>query len=84
MITSRKELSFYKQADRMMNRGEFTPSFQTRLKQILFKDKIIDYLVSMRKYAFYKNTPPSSSCLRQFTSLRSAFIERDLNVWVLD
>lgn len=58
MIKTRKECCFYIMADRMMNRGVFTPNIRTRLRQLLFKDRIMDYLVCMRRYAYYKNTPP--------------------------
>ena len=67
MIKSRKECCFYIMADRMMNRGVFTLSIWTKLKQLLFKDRIMDYLAYMRRYAYYKNTPPSLSCSHLFT-----------------
>lgn len=53
MIHSKKELDFYIKADYMMNRGYFKPSFKQRLKNILFPDYIMQYLIAMRKVAYY-------------------------------
>ena len=36
-----------------MNRGYFKPSFKQRLKNILFPDYIMQYLIAMRKVAYY-------------------------------
>ena len=55
MIYSKKELDFYIKADYMMNRGYFKPSFKQRLKNILFPDYIMQYLIAMRKVAYYSN-----------------------------
>lgn len=48
-ITSRKELNFVIKADYMMNRGYFTPSILTKIKNLLMPDYIMNYLVLMRK-----------------------------------
>ena len=54
-ITSKKQLKFFIAADRMINRGHFKVSISDRIKQILFPDDIMTYLVVMRKTSFYKN-----------------------------
>ena len=53
MIRTKKELEFYIMADRMMNRGYFKPSFMQKIKNILFPDYTMQYLVAMRKLAYY-------------------------------
>ncbi len=53
-IRSKKELEFVIQADYMMNRGKFFPSFYERIKSVIFPDYIMDYLKSMRKASYYK------------------------------
>lgn len=55
MIRTRKELSFYLQADRMMNRGSFETSFRTKLHHLLFPDYIMSFLVHMRKAEYYSH-----------------------------
>lgn len=55
MIRTKQELDFYIQADSMMNRGYFRPSMKERLKNLLRADKIMDYLVLMRKCQYYSN-----------------------------
>lgn len=52
-IKTKKELSFFIKADRMMNRNAFKKSILTYLKELLIPDHIMDYLVSMRKVAYY-------------------------------
>lgn len=54
MIHSKKELDFYIKADYMMNRGYFKPSLKQRLKNFIFPDYIMLFLVSMRKVAYYQ------------------------------
>lgn len=41
-------------ADYMMNRGYFKPSLKQRIKNFLFPDYIIQYIISMRKVAYYQ------------------------------
>lgn len=60
MIKSRKELNFYIQADRMMNRGYFKPSFKQMLINILFPDHMMSFLKTMRKCDYYSNLSPLS------------------------
>lgn len=55
MIHSKKELAFYIKADYMMNRGYFKPSLKQRLKNLIFPDYIMQFLVSMRKVAYYQH-----------------------------
>ena len=45
---------FYLMADRMMNRGVFTPSFSMRVKEMLSPDYIIRFLVAMRYKSYYQ------------------------------
>lgn len=40
----------------MMNRGYFKPSFKQRLRELFSPDYIMDYLVAMRKVAYYSQT----------------------------
>ena len=54
MIKSKKELEFYIMADYMMNRGYFKPSLKQRIKNFLFPDYIMQYIISMRKDAYYQ------------------------------
>lgn len=54
MIQTKKELKFYLAADRMMNRGTFKRSIKSAVKEILFPDFIMDYLVAMRKFSYYE------------------------------
>ena len=61
MIRTRKELKFYIMADYMMNRGYFKPSIIERLKNFLYPDYIMRFLVVMRKLDYYSNT--SKICL---------------------
>lgn len=55
MINSKKELSFYLKADRMMNRGTFVYSFKYRLIHWIYPDYIMSYLEAMRKYSYYRH-----------------------------
>ena len=54
-IKTRKQLNFYIQADRMMNRGCFKTSISRRLLDYFYKDYIMSYLVALRKYSYYIN-----------------------------
>lgn len=62
MIRSRKELKFFIMADMMMNRGKFRWTVTDRIKHLILPDKIMQYLVAMRKAAYYSDiqlfTPP--------------------------
>ena len=53
MIETKKDLDNYIIADYVMNRGYTHPSFIVWIKQILFPDYLMQYLVSMRKFSFY-------------------------------
>ena len=48
-ISSKKELRFYIQADRMMNLGYFTPTFVQKVKNLIWPNKVMNFLVLMRK-----------------------------------
>ena len=54
-IISRKLLSFYLQADMMMNRGYFKESFKQRLIHIISPDYTMDFLKSMRRVQYYSS-----------------------------
>lgn len=54
MIESKKELTFYLMADRMMNRGVFKYSFAAKIRMFLIKDYVMEYLTAYRKYSYYK------------------------------
>ena len=66
-ISTKKELSFYIRADRMMNRGKFIYSWKDRFKQLLTPDYIMDYLETMRKCAYYER---ANRFLKLYYSLR--------------
>ena len=53
VIRTKDELKFVLKADRMMNRGTFSPSFVERFKCFFFPDYIMAFLVAMRKVSFY-------------------------------
>lgn len=55
MIKNRKELHFYLMADRMMNTGYFKPNVCRKLKDFLFPDYLMRFLVVMRKYSYYNH-----------------------------
>lgn len=55
LISTKQQLSFYLQADRMMNRGQFKPTMSQRFKEIFLPDFIMDYLVCLRRVSFYKH-----------------------------
>lgn len=59
-IRTKKELDFYIKADYMMGHGKWKPSFITRMKEMLFPDRICKYLVFMRKVNYYSHFSPSS------------------------
>lgn len=42
MIKTKRELQFYLMADRMMNRGEFTPSLKSQIKNFLTPDYVMN------------------------------------------
>ena len=53
-IKSKKELKFFIQADRMMNRGHFLPSLKIRIKNFFSPDYIMDFLYEMRQTSYYR------------------------------
>lgn len=55
MIRTKKELEFYIKADYMMNRGYFKPSIIRKLKNLISPDYIMNFLVCMRKVAYYSS-----------------------------
>ena len=55
MIKTKKELSFYIQADRMMNRGCFKPSLSDRIKNLISPDYTMRFLKAMRYVSFYSS-----------------------------
>lgn len=59
-IKSKKELSFYIKADRMINQGSFQQSFGQKIQDFFFPDYIMRYLSTMRKLSYYHN---SKGCL---------------------
>lgn len=66
-ICTKKELAFYKKADYMMRCGKWKPSFITRIKEIIFPDRIYKYLVFMRKANYYSHFSPLSLGGNSFT-----------------
>lgn len=56
-IDSKEKLEFYLKADLMMNRGCFKYTLPLRLKKLVMGDKLMDYLICMRKLSYYKNRP---------------------------
>ncbi len=52
-IFTRKQLTFFLQADRMMNRGKFNYSLKDRIVKIFLPDYIMQYLEVMRKLSYY-------------------------------
>lgn len=56
LIHSKKELHFCIAADRMMNRGYFSLSLKRRIRNLICPDYVMDYIVAMRKYNYYKQT----------------------------
>lgn len=44
----------------MMGHGKWKPSFITRIKEIIFPDRIYKYLVFMRKANYYSHFSPLS------------------------
>lgn len=69
MIETKKELSFYLMADRMMNRGVFKYSLFTKMRMLLIKDYVMEYLAIYRKYSYYK-----SLCAKKKLSLNTIHI----------
>lgn len=67
MIKTRKELAFYLQADRMMNRGSFKCSVKEKLRNVIFPDHIMNYLIHMRKADYYANRSGAFIRLCQIT-----------------
>lgn len=63
MITNKKQLRFFCQADMMMNRGRFKNGFLRRVYDLFCPDYVMRYLNAMRHYAYYKNTPPGCTIL---------------------
>ena len=63
-IRTKKELDFYIKADYMMGHGKRKPSFITRIKEIIFPDRVYKYLVFMRRANYYSHFSPS--CLVEF------------------
>lgn len=59
LIKSKKELSFYIMADRMMNRGYFRRSLLRIIYELFIPDVFMNYLEVMRKLQYY--TPSCSS-----------------------
>lgn len=59
-ICTKKELAFYIKADYMMGHGKWKPSFITRIKEIIFPNRIYEYLVFMRKANYYSHFSPLS------------------------
>lgn len=54
-ISSRKHLSFYIYADRMMNRGYFRVPFRQKLVNLFCPDYIMLFLKAMRRVQFYSH-----------------------------
>lgn len=55
VINSRKELHFFIEADRMMNKGCFKNSLLNGFKKVLLPDYIMIYLEALRKTSYYSN-----------------------------
>lgn len=69
MISSRQELQFFLQADRMMNRGQFTCGLKDRLVALIAPDWIMRYLRLLRTEEYYGANRPKS-ILRLFNKVR--------------
>lgn len=55
MIITKSQLKLYIKADLMMNRGVFSYGIKERIVRFFFKDRIMEYLVHLRKYEYYIN-----------------------------
>lgn len=55
MIRNKKELKFYIEADMIMNRGCSNFCLKKRLFNLIVPDYIMNFLIIMRKYSYYKN-----------------------------
>lgn len=53
MITTKKELRLYLMADRMMNKGEFKPSFKSYLSSLFSPDLLMLWMKAMRYTSYY-------------------------------
>lgn len=53
-IKTRKELTFYLLADRLLNKKSSNSSLKDCIKGLFIPDNIISFLVSMRRTSFYK------------------------------
>ncbi len=83
MIRNKNELSFYIQADRMINRGSFKPSWHDRLHSIIFPDYIMQFLLCMRKADYYANTKGVISLfLSNYYGLRQRKLGIKLGVYI--
>ena len=77
MIKTRKELSFYLQADRMMNRGTFKVSWKEKLRSFIMPDYIMDYLSYMRKADFDNS---QRGCIYKLEANYHALRQRKLGI----
>ena len=66
MIRSRKELSFFLKADRMMNRGQWYPQFKDFFKELILPDNIMRFLSAMRHVDYYTNSSGIFNKLMKF------------------
>lgn len=55
MISTKNELEFYMKADLIMNRGIEKLTFKNKVKNFIFKDHIMSYLITLRKYEYYSS-----------------------------
>ena len=71
-IYTKKQLKFFIQADRMMNRGTFNYSIKDRLIHIVLPDYIMKYLYMMRKLSYYTHKKHNKLTLliRQYYRIR--------------
>ena len=83
MIETKKQLSFYLMADRMMNRGVFKYSLSTKMRMYIIKDYVMEYLEVYRKYSYYRTL-----CAKKKLSMNTIFIylccilDVDMVLWV--
>lgn len=65
MIETKKDLEFYLKADMMMNRGSFKKDIKSKLKNIIVKDNIMEYLKCLRMVEYYENCRGGTEVLLQ-------------------
>lgn len=78
MISSRKQLRFYLQADMMMNRGYFKESLKKKLLHLMAPDYIMEFLKAMRKVQYYSHNCQNGGILLIINKTRFFRLSRKL------